>query len=58
MEDLKQTVRDDIYWTLEGYLGKAEARSILFMTFDDAWILYGDSKELYEYYSKYYKDEK
>ena len=50
----KQEVRDDIYWTLEGVTGfpKSYIRGFLSQYFDTAYLVFGDTKELYEYLYK------
>ena len=52
-ETIKKTVRDDLYWTIEGTIGsKAEARRLLNLNFDFLFAFYGDTEKLY---TKMYK---
>ena len=48
-EEIKE-IRDDLYWTVENYIGKFQTRILLDEYFDDALRLYGDTKSLYNYF--------
>ena len=43
-------IKEDLYWTLENYVPKARVKALLDDKFDDAIRLYGDTKELYDYF--------
>jgi hypothetical protein len=43
-------IKNDLYYMLEGYVGKVVAKSLLAVGFESAVTTFGDTKELYEYF--------